>query len=261
MQSAPPESWNPLGDHIGRRILVFASLPSTNDFALQHIDELSSGTVVLAREQSAGRGNYGRSWLSPAGGGVWMTVIIKPPPDWLRPVVAIAWVGVSIAEVICQAINRQPDLKWPNDVLLRGRKVAGILIEQRPCAMIVGIGVNVNQSATQLLADGLPNATSMSSAAGHEFSIDAIAQRLVQKLDHEYSALAAGEMAALESCWKWRMGLLGRSVTVERTDGTFTLGRLNDMTFAGLSVETSFGVEHFGPEHVKHVIESAGHAT
>src|SRR5262249_51940124 len=131
----PSAEWRLKTRCLGRRVLVFDRLDSTNTFAaaLAH-DPANEGVVVLAREQTAGRGQYQRTWQAPAGTSVLLSVLLFPPPTLRRPALLTAWAAVSVCEAILQLTGLQAKIKWPNDVLIRGRKVCGILIEQRTVA-------------------------------------------------------------------------------------------------------------------------------
>ena len=242
--------------HIGRRILLFDALASTNDYAASLAnDSDAAGTVIRARSQTAGRGTFGRSWNSPTDAGVWLSVILDPPTHLRRPAILTAWATVGVAEAIRPLISRQPRIKWPNDVLIGRKKVCGILIEQG-ARTIVGIGLNVNQSANDFAAAGLPAATSLALICGKQFDVDAVATALIASLDHEYELLLHGELTTLEACWKWRVGLLGRIVEIERHDGTCIQGRLLEMAFDGLALLSSDGEQmRLMPEEVKHIGE------
>lgn len=243
--------------HIGRRILVFDELPSTNDYAASIADQPDSvGMVICARAQTAGRGTFGRSWDSPANAGVWMSVILDPPVQLRRAAILTAWAAVSVAEAIRPLIGRQPRIKWPNDVLIGRHKVCGILIEQGKHT-IVGIGLNVNQSTDDFANAGLPEATSLAIVGDKPFDVDAVATAVITSLNHEYDLLMHGELTTLESCWKWRVGLLGRMVEVERYDGRRHQGRLLEMAFDGLDLIAKDGERlRLAPEEVRHIGES-----
>jgi len=237
---------------IGRRVLRHAALASTNDLAATlATDPANHGTVVLADEQTAGRGQYGRRWLAPAGSSVLMSVLLFPPPELRRPAIMTAWAAVAVGETILKLTGRQAKIKWPNDVLLHGKKVCGILIEQS-AGTVVGIGLNLNQAPDDFERAGLPLAGSLSAAIGRKFDHVEVAHALIEKLDAEYGLLLSGERVALEACWKWRIGLLGRDVRVECTDGTTHRGRLMELTFDGLQLEQSGGaLLSFPPETVR----------
>jgi BirA family biotin operon repressor/biotin-[acetyl-CoA-carboxylase] ligase len=187
-----------------------------------------------------------------------MSVVLRPPAELRRPVVLTAWVAVSVAEAILALTGAQARLKWPNDLLLRGKKCCGILIEQTGMqggiTAVVGIGLNLNQTAEEFARAGLPDATSLGIASGGLIDQRTAAGVVIRKLDEEYARLLSGERAAVEADWKWRVGLLGRHVVIEHPGGAVTTGRLRDMAFDGLEVETSDGfVRVVVPESVSHI--------
>src|SRR5437016_991316 len=109
--------------HLGQRILVFPRLESTNAFALSLASDPSQhGLVLLADEQTAGRGQHGRTWLTPPRSSVLMSVLLFPPPALRRPALLVAWAAVSVCEAIAALTGLQAKIKWPNDVLLGGKK-------------------------------------------------------------------------------------------------------------------------------------------
>jgi BirA family biotin operon repressor/biotin-[acetyl-CoA-carboxylase] ligase len=252
--------------HIGCRVLVFPHLESSNTLALSlATDPARHGLVLLAEEQSAGRGQYGRSWQAPPRSSVLMSLLLFPPPALRRPALLVAWSAVSVCELILAATDLQAKIKWPNDVLIAGKKVCGILIEQRnsgdlesPLATVVGIGLNVTQSAEAFTAANLPDAGSLLTVSGMLLDTEDLAHRLIVHLDEQYDRLLKGDIATLEALWKRRLGLLGRQVRVERT-GEELCGRLLDVTLAGLDLEVQVGnVVRLAPEAVRHIHEGDG---
>src|SRR5262249_53884543 len=142
-------------------VLFFDRLASTSELAARlALDAKNDGLVILAEEQTAGRGQHGRVWLSPPGTSVLASVLLFPPPELRRPAVLTAWPAVSVCETIPVLTGLQAQIKWPNDVLIRGKKVCGILIEQGK-GTVVGIGLNVNQTAEHFEEAGLPLAGSL----------------------------------------------------------------------------------------------------
>lgn len=235
-------------------MLHFDSVSSTSDLALEVAsDPAQIGTVVLAEEQTAGRGRLGRGWLCPRGAGVLMSLTIQPPQRFDRPEILTAWAAVAVAETIRQATGVPARIKWPNDVLLRGRKVAGILIE-RKSLVVAGIGLNVSQSAEWFDAADLPAAGSLASVIGRNFDRDAVAQQLIDQLDADYSSLLDGELAVLESRWGWHLGMLGRLVELELLDGERARGQLRELTFDRLALELPSGATSvWQPIQVRHL--------
>jgi BirA family biotin operon repressor/biotin-[acetyl-CoA-carboxylase] ligase len=223
--------------HVGRRVDVYAGVASTNDLLPPDADP---GTVVVADHQTAGRGQYGRTWLSRPGEALLMSVSLDPPAAVRRPVLLTAWAAVGVAEAVAELTGVQAAIKWPNDLLVSGKKVCGILIEQR--AMVaVGVGLNLNQTAEQFADRGLPDATSLQMLTGRTFDRDAVLGVVLAKLDAEYSRLANGSPAMLEAGWRWRLGLLGKSVTAELFDGATVTGRVRQLGFDGVELESDDG--------------------
>jgi BirA family biotin operon repressor/biotin-[acetyl-CoA-carboxylase] ligase len=248
----PDDIWELPHRHIGRRVLCFKSVSSTNDVAGDlSLDPASAGTAILAAEQTSGRGQYGRGWCAPAGSSVLLSVVLAPPADFRRAVVLTAWSAVAVSETIWKAAGARARIKWPNDVLVEGRKVCGVLIEQRR-GLVAGIGLNVNQTAADFAAAGLPLAGSLAIAAGRVFDPLEIARLLLAELDLAYDSLAGGDLQALESNWESRLELTGREVVAETFDGARHRGCLRQCSFAGLAIDQPGGsIVRLAPEQVR----------
>lgn len=249
----PVDEWRLPTQHLAQRVLLFDQLESTNSYAagLAH-DPANAGLAVLARIQSAGRGQHGRSWQCPEGMGVLLSLLLFPPANLRRPVLLAAWVASSICTTIERTTNLQAFIKWPNDILIQGRKVCGILIEQAQ-GTVVGIGLNVHQPADAFARAGLPQAASLEMLADRRLDRDHIARVLLEELDRAYGALLAGNLAELEVLWQQRLGLAGKTIEVECVD-CLEQGRLVDMTFAGLEIADDQGrTRLLSPERVKHI--------
>jgi BirA family biotin operon repressor/biotin-[acetyl-CoA-carboxylase] ligase len=256
--TAPREEWQLDTRRLGRRVLVFDRLDSTNTRATRLADEgATEGVAVLADEQTAGRGQHGRSWLATPGDAVLLSLLLSPPPPLRRPAVLTAWAAVSVCAVVSEVTGLQARIKWPNDVLLRGRKVCGILIEQGRgrggLITVVGIGLNVRQGPGVFAAAGLPDATSLAAACPTPPDTAETARRLVRRLDEEYGQLCDGDLGTLEACWAWHLGLLGREVAAECADATYH-GRLCRVSFAAVELEQlGDGLLVLQPERVQHL--------
>lgn len=228
--------------------MIFPTLDSTNTYALSLAnDPANHGLTILAHEQTAGRGQHGRTWQAPPGSSVLLSILLFPPDSLRRPALLTAWAAVSVCETILHACNIQARIKWPNDILIHGKKVCGILIEQRPSglpesplATVVGIGLNVTQPAQFFIDARLQDGASLCSICGLDLEIDPIAKMLLQELDDEYDRLIQGDTTTLEATWKWRLGLLGKQVIAETTHGMLH-GRLIDVTFNEVLLETADG--------------------
>jgi BirA family transcriptional regulator, biotin operon repressor / biotin---[acetyl-CoA-carboxylase] ligase len=247
--------------HIGRRRWIYDCLDSTNTKALTLASDPSQdGLVIVAHEQSAGRGQYGRSWHAPARSSVLMSVLLFPPVALRRPALLTTWAAVAVSEAILELTGQPAQIKWPNDVLLGGKKVCGILIEQRnsghpdrPLATVVGIGLNVSQSADMFLQAGLTLAGSLTSQTNLALSTDEVAQALIRQLDAEYARLRHGDFLALERRWRSGLGLLGQPVCVEGLTQRWE-GRLVQLTLTTVVLELETKrVLTLEPEAVRHI--------
>lgn len=260
---SPDAIWSLPTKHLGQTSHVFESLHSTNSLALELADDPSChGLAILARQQTAGRGQYGRTWQAPPDSSVLLSLLLFAPPQLRRPVLLTSWAAVAVCETILAAVNLQAKIKWPNDVLIHGKKVCGILIEQRttghadfPLATVVGIGLNVSQTAGMFADAGLPDAVSLSIAAGRALAFNDIAEQLIHQLDRYYATLLDGDRQTLESLWKWRLGLLGKYVTVEGTQHAHR-GRLVDATLDGIDLDVAGTLVRLAPETIRHIHEA-----
>ncbi len=205
---------------VGRDIRVFRETTSTSD-VLEKLarDGVREGMVVFAETQTKGRGRLGRHWVSPAGKGLWFSVLLRPP---LRPQAATR-LTVAAAVALTRAIRRelplQPEIKWPNDIMLHGRKIAGVLTELsgeldsiRHASL--GIGVNVNLDAAQLPAEVQTTATSLRLALGRTVDRPALAATLLRELDDAYATLLDDRFGELADEWSSQCTTLGRLVAV-----------------------------------------------
>ncbi len=250
----PRDEWNLETHRLGRRVLIFDCVDSTNTLAasLAH-DQANDGIVILADQQTAGRGQHGRSWQSEPGSSVLMSVLLFPPPQLRRPVILAAWAATAVCETIHQSTGLHATIKWPNDVLIRGRKVCGILIEQAK-ATVVGIGLNVNQSADSLIEAGLRQAGALAILAEKSLDRFELARVLIRLLDEEYERLCHGNLASLEARWESHTGLLGESVTVECHSATHS-GRLRQLHWDGVRLQISTGnILILSPESIRHIV-------
>lgn len=248
--TTPATVWNLDTARIGRRVLVHETIDSTNNLAAALAgDPSNDGVAILAGRQTAGRGQHGRTWETPAGSAVLLSVLCFPPPPLRRAAVLTAWAAVAVCETIHETIGVAASIKWPNDVLVEGKKVCGILTEQGR-GTIVGIGLNVNQSAADFAAAGLPEATSLGIESGRSFDCHDVARCLLRNLDEEYARLIAGDLATLEEKWREGAGLLGRFVKAECADGDVR-GRLLEMAFDGLLLDVGGETKLLAPEMVR----------
>ena len=183
--------------------------------------------------------------------------LVFPPFALQRPAVLTAFASVVVAETILQVTGKQATIKWPNDVLLGDKKVAGILIE---CGVvhspyfILGVGLNVNQSGDDFRCMELPDATSLSLAVGQALDVRGITELLIRNLDDQWVRLLAGEFADLEKKWAGRIGISGAFTTVEFMDANELRGQLRRIGLDALELELPSGeLRLLRPEEVRHL--------
>jgi BirA family transcriptional regulator, biotin operon repressor / biotin---[acetyl-CoA-carboxylase] ligase len=179
---------------IGREIIVLEQTASTNDAILQIANgNPKEGLVVFAEHQTAGRGQRGNRWESPAGKGLWFSILLRPKIDLANSPRLTAWAAEAISSVIQSEFSLTPAIKLPNDVQINRRKVAGVLVEMRAQEKaahlaVAGIGVNVNQSRGDFPRELQSMAISLAMALGRQVDRQSFAVALLRNLDRTYRA-------------------------------------------------------------------------
>lgn len=232
---------------LGQTLHCSAELPSTNDRARELADEGAvHGEVVIAESQTAGRGRRGRTWSSPAGRNLYLSVILRPslPPQRAPELTLVASVAACEA---CRKAGVDTGIKWPNDLLVGGRKVAGILTELSAEAdavhwVILGLGVNLN-SGPEDFPEGLRDvATSLAIERGQPVPRALFAAALLSELEQWLDLHAAEGFEPIRAAWRERSVTLGREVRVDG-DGGEIAGVAEDIDAAGaLLVRSAAGL-------------------
>ena len=216
---------------VGRRLLFFQELTSTMDEAARQAEEgTEEGTVVVAETQQAGRGRMGRSWVSQQGN-LYLSVVFRPPLQALPLLNILA--GVAAARAIRKVAGLEPRIKWPNDVLLSGKKVAGILVEsvvtgERVCYAVLGIGINVGLDTSSV--EGLTGQITSLRDAGRPVPREDLLRQLLQDLDALYLQAIQGKSPLAE--WRGLLDTLGRQVKVDWR-GEVRVGMAEDLDEIG----------------------------
>lgn len=243
---------------IGRRVLCLEKASSTNDRAwAEAAHRARDGTVILAEEQTRGRGRLGRSWHSPPGSGVWLSVLLRPAMPVDRYPLLTSVGAVAVAAAIAGTVPLSPRIRWPNDIVVGGRKVAGVLAETRDLTArhppaVLGIGVNVNISREEFPRELREFATSLSIEAGAPVNRLRFARNLLVELDHLYAEVCEGDVDAFCERWRALLDLLGERVRI-RTGGRWHVGRLVDIDpCEGIFLRSDAGPPHrYRVEHVE----------
>jgi BirA family biotin operon repressor/biotin-[acetyl-CoA-carboxylase] ligase len=185
----------------------FAVLGSTNDH-LKQMGDAPEFTCVVADEQTAGRGRRDRAWHSSPGDGLYLSVLLRPPKSAPKIPLLSLTAAAAAAETLLEGGVAGVDIKWPNDVLINDRKLCGILIEAvsnggSETRLIVGIGINVNQSSPQAFPEGLrPTATSLRIETGAPVLIDELRDQLLAQLARWYARWKRGEEKLILGRWQ-----------------------------------------------------------
>ena len=177
------------------------------------------GAVATADHQDAGRGRQGRAWVDAPGTALLVSVLLRPPPGAVVAQLSLVC-ALSVAEAVEAGTTLEARLKWPNDVLVAGRKVAGILLEGRGDAVVCGIGVNVNQAADELPAGARTEPASLRSLTGVEYDRGELLVALLARLEARYDTWRDAGIAPLLPQLDRRDALRGRIVTVGDVTGT-----------------------------------------
>lgn len=214
--SLVPEAVEPLlQGRFGRPYLYRESVESTQ--ALFDRSE-PEGAVAVAEEQTAGRGRLGRAWEAPLGSSILCSVLLRPPEVPTLPQLSLVG-GLAAAEAVEQALGLAAEIKWPNDVLVRGGKVAGVLAEALEGVVVMGIGINVNQQPSELPAGAVP-AASLRAIGGPPRDRAPILARLLERLEHHYRLWLERGFDAIFDGLSSRDFLRGRRVSVDGATGT-----------------------------------------
>lgn len=226
------------GSRFGARIHHFYSIDSTMSAAARLAAKgAPEGTLVVAEEQTAGRGRFGRHWHSERASGLYCTLVLRPSVAPAMAPVLTLLAGVAVAEVIQEASQIAVDLRWPNDVLINEKKCAGILVEMtaeplRVSHVLIGIGINVNQRV--IPAELIEEATSLLLQAGRTFSRLELLISVLKRLEHYYNRfLDQGAAGIIERFEEISSYARGRRVRV--TDGAKVVsGKTEGLTPEGI---------------------------
>jgi BirA family transcriptional regulator, biotin operon repressor / biotin---[acetyl-CoA-carboxylase] ligase len=237
---------------IGRDIRVFQETTSTNDVVEKLArDGVKEGAVVFAESQTKGRGRLGRKWLSPGKKGLWFSILLRPdlrPHETTRLTVASA---TALRRAIQLQTGLEPEIKWPNDILIGGKKVAGILTEMyaevdRVKYVIIGIGVDVNLNARDFPPELKKTATSLKIESGNTISRADLATSIIRELDIDYQRICCNAFQKVAEEWEKYCKTIGEEVVI-RTGSREIRGRAESLAEDGALL---LRTEHGRPERI-----------
>lgn len=205
---------------IGRKILVFDSTSSTNDTArLYTKDKNCDGLVIFAEEQTAGRGRAGNKWFSKRSESILCSVILNEND------INAELLSLTCAVAVADAIGKSAKIKWPNDILINGKKTAGILLEaiagKNKNTYIIGIGINCHQNKDSFPSDLLPNATSIDMESNTTCDRNRLAKRLLYSMDSHLETAEKNSKKIIEN-WRKLSIQLGHRVTLSFNSRQFS---------------------------------------
>jgi len=204
---------------IGGTLHFFRELPSTNDMAKElAIRRAKEGTVIVAETQTRGRGRMGREWASPKGG-LWFSIILRPKVSPKDAPKLTLMMSVAVAKTIKKLFDLEAEIKWPNDVLLNGKKVCGILTETHTTGgflnfAAVGVGINANFSLNDFPANLRDSSTTLQEELRREIDCEVFLRSLLEETEHYYDMFTRGKFNLILAEWRHLSKFLGSYVQV-----------------------------------------------
>lgn len=219
--SANTIQWGLSAEWIGNKIIHRTSVSSTQEVAHQAAkDGAPHGTVVIADEQTNGRGRMQRQWFSSANKGIWMSILLRPQiPLQTSPQLTLLC-GIVLATVFEKALDAKPFIKWPNDILINEKKVAGILTEMRAEQdhiqyVVVGIGINVNQEENDFPEEISNKASSLKVETGIAHDIHALIQEILKRFEKMYDQYMQSGFDFVKTIWEGFGFKIGKKIVIK----------------------------------------------
>jgi len=201
-------SWGLETEWLGKKIVHKTSVPTTQRIAHElALDGAEHGTIIIADEQTKGKGRVDKTFYSKKDEGIWMSIILRPTiPPYLAPQLTLLTATV-LANVMDNYVHVQPQIKWPNDVLIEGKKVSGILTEMqaeqdRVLYVIVGIGINVNQQINDFPEAIKERVTSLRMETNKQWKLVPIIQKLLQTFEKKYNQFMHQGFDSVKTAWE-----------------------------------------------------------
>jgi len=211
---------------LGKRVYYFDSTDSTQNFAMEIAsNDKENGTVIISKKQTVGRGRMKRKWKSPTGG-IWMSIIIHPKFD----VSYTTLVPIATSLALCMAIEKilkiKPELKWPNDVTLKGKKVAGVLVDTSIISneienVVLGIGINFKIKPHELASTikKTPNFYGVATLVKKNEKALPLVQQFLYELENVFQLINSRRIKKIKSEWTKRSSTIGRNVSIITSEG------------------------------------------
>lgn len=218
-------------DIIGRKIYYFDTIDSTQSFALKLASRPhENGTIIVAKRQTHGRGRQDRRWISPDGG-IWLSILLRPNFEVSHVSLFPMLVSLALALTIEKTLKLKPRLKWPNDVTLGDKKVAGILVDASVESnqidyLVIGVGINfkVEPSAITKIAKGSKNFYGATTLVGKKTDADPVMflKTFLAELEKMYNKVIENNISGIKKDWKKRSSTVGKNVKISTPNGYVT---------------------------------------
>lgn len=214
-------------EEIGRSVYFFESVTSTQKVAKEYaMNGAKHGTLIVADEQTEGRGRMVRKWYSPKGTGIWASFILRPDIQIQHAPQLTLLSAVAVVQAIKKVTHITPEIKWPNDILISGRKVCGILTElqaeeDRIQSVILGIGINVNQDENDFSAEIIKKATSLKIELGKTVNRSSLIQSLCYYIEQLLHLYISEGFTPIKSLWETYAVSIGKRISARTVKGTF----------------------------------------
>ncbi|PAV29476.1 biotin--[acetyl-CoA-carboxylase] ligase [Virgibacillus profundi] len=227
--------WGLKTNWLGKKIIHKDSVSSTQVIAHQAAQENAEhGTIIIADEQTSGRGRMNREWHSANGKGIWLSMILRPAiSPYLAPQLTLLTATV-LADVVNSCTTLKPLIKWPNDILINNKKTAGILTEMQAEQdqiqyIVIGFGINVNQKRDELPEDLKRKATSLKIETKNNWPIKELIQEILQTFENTYDDYIAHGFPEIKSKWESYGFKTGKNITIK------TLREQYEASFSGIA--------------------------
>ncbi|MGE6629556.1 biotin--[acetyl-CoA-carboxylase] ligase [Bacillus sp. NPDC077027] len=233
----------------GRHIFFQEEVESTQKIAHELVSQgTSHGTLVVSDKQTKGKGRMQRDWYSPHGTGIWMSLIVKPHISVQKTPQMTLLASVAITEAIEQLTGLTPSIKWPNDILINGKKVVGILTELRAeadqvHAVIIGPGINVNQEKADFPPHLQDIATSLQIESKKKVDRAALIQQIMLMFENRYADYMQHGFRPIKLLWESYTMTLGKTITARTINGHYTGKALGINDEGVLLLETEAGIQ------------------
>lgn len=227
---------------LGKRGIVrYVRTDSTNSRAKElAIAGAAEGVLVIAEEQTQGRGRFDRHWFSPKGENIYTSLILRPflPPEAVSQMVILT--AVAAAEALIATTSLPVTVKWPNDILIGGRKIGGLLMEMDMKMdvidyMVVGLGINVNSTAERFPKEIREKTTSVLMETGKLFSRISLLCKYLEVLEHGYNVFRESGFEPIITRWKTLTKMMGKQISIQTINGSYK-GVIVDMDHNGFLI-------------------------